>query len=139
MHIDSLSMFSNSQKLTGASADSSVLDIGKAGISEGVGYIFVRAETALTGLATVKLAGSADGTTFSDILTYAFTDLTEGGGINIPLPQGLPRYLKLVYAAGTGESAGTMSGTVSAGITLRPESPRGKRIGDYEANPNFAV
>ena len=48
------------------------------------------------------------------------------------LPQGLPRYLKMVYA-GT-----SMSGKVSAGFTLRVDSPRGKRIGDYEANPNFA-
>ena len=132
MHIDALSMFSKSQTLSGASADSTVLDIAKAGISEGVGYIFVRAETELVGLSKVTLKGSADNSTFAEIVSYPFTDLTVGGGINMPIPQGLPRYLKLVY---TGTS---MSGKVNAGVTLRAESPRGKRIGDYEANPNFA-
>ena len=141
MLVDFLSMFSSSQELSGASTDSEVLDIKKAGISEGVGYIYVRAEGALTGLGTVTLAGSTDNKTFADIVTYPFTDLTDGGGVNMPIPQGLPQYLKLVYkaAAGAEGAAGTMSGKVTAGVTLRPESPRGKRIGDFAANPNHAV
>ena len=73
---------------------------------------------------------------YADIVTFPVTDLTIGGGVNIPVPQGLPRYLKLVYKAA---ASSTLSGTVSAGFTLQVDSPRGKRIGDYEANPNFAV
>lgn len=139
MRVDYLSMFSKSQVLSAASADSDVLDIQKAGISEGVGYIFVRNETAVTGLATVSLQGSDDNgedDDYADIVTSPVTDLTIGGGVNIPVPQGLPRYLKLVYKAA---ASSTLSGTVSAGFTLQVDSPRGKRIGDYEANPNFAV
>lgn len=139
MRVDYLSMFSKSQVLSGASTDSDVLDIQKAGISEGVGYIFVRNETAVTGLATVSLQGSDDNgedDDYADIVTFPVTDLTIGGGVNIPVPQGLPRYLKLVYKAA---ASSTLSGTVSAGFTLQVDSPRGKRIGDYEANPNFAV
>lgn len=139
MRVDYLSMFSKSQVLSAASADSDVLDIQKAGISEGVGYIFVRNETAVTGLATVNLQGSDDNgedDDYADIVTSPVTDLTIGGGVNIPVPQGLPRYLKLVYKAA---ASSTLSGTVSAGFTLQVDSPRGKRIGDYEANPNFAV
>ena len=139
MRVDYLSMFSKSQVLSAASADSDVLDIQKAGISEGVGYIFVRNETAVTGLATVRLQGSDDNgedDDYADIVPFPVTDLTIGGGVNIPVPQGLPRYLKLVYKAA---ASSTLSGTVSAGFTLQVDSPRGKRIGDYEANPNFAV
>ena len=139
MRVDYLSMFSKSQVLSAASADSDVLDIQKAGISEGVGYIFVRNETAVTGLATVSLQGSDDNgedDDYADIVTFPVTDLTIGGGVNIPVPQGLPGYLKLVYKAA---ASSTLSGTVSAGFTLQVDSPRGKRIGDYEANPNFAV
>ena len=139
MRVDYLSMFSKSQALSSTSADSSVLDIQKAGISEGVGYIFVRNETAVTNLATVTLQGSDDNgedDDWADIVTYPVTDLTIGGGVNIAVPQGLPRYLKLVYKA---SASAAMTGTVSAGFTLQVDSPRGKRIGDYEANPNFAV
>jgi hypothetical protein len=133
MHVDFLTMYANELTLSGASKDSKVLDIGKAGISEGVGYIYVRNVGAVTGLSSVALQGSSDNSTFTEILSYKLTDLTDGGGINIPIPQGLPQYTKLVFA-GT-----SMSGKVSAGVTLRPDSPRGKRIGDYEANPNYAA
>ncbi len=133
MHVDYLSMYADELTLSGTSKDSSVLDISKAGISEGVGYIYVRNVGAVTGLDSVTLSGSADNTTFADVLTYKVTDLTDGGGINIPIPQGLPQYTKLVFK-GTG-----LAGKVSAGVTLRPESVRGKRIGDYAANPNYAV
>ncbi len=133
MHVDYLSMYANELTLSGTSKDSTVLDISKAGISEGVGYIYVRNVGAVTGLTSVTLAGSADNSTFADVLSYTVTDLTDGGGINIPIPQGLPQYTKLTFK-GT-----SMSGKVNAGVTLRLDSPRGKRIGDYEANPNYAV
>lgn len=139
MRVDHLSMFSKSQVLSGASADSEVLDIKKAGIAEGIGYIFVRNETAVTNLATVTLQGADDNgedDDWADIVTYPVTDLTIGGGVNIAVPQGLPQYLKLVYKA---TSSATLSGTVNAGFTLQVDSPRGKRIGDYEANANFAA
>ena len=44
----------------------------------------------------------------------------------------------LALFAERGYAGTSMSGKVSAGFTLRVDSPRGKRIGDYEANPNFA-
>ena len=133
MLVDFLSMFSNEQTLSGASVDSTkTIDLEKAGLSENGGWIYVRNVGAVTGLATVTLKGSDNNSTFANLVTVPVTDLTDGGGVNLPLPQGLPRYLKMVYA-GT-----SMSGKVSAGFTLRVDSPRGKRIGDYEANPNFA-
>jgi hypothetical protein len=132
MHVDFLTMYANELAISGASKDSKVIDIGKAGISEGVGYIYVRNVGAVTGLDKVTLSGSSDNSEFTEVLSYKLTDLTDGGGINIPIPQGLPRYTKLVF---TGTS---MSGKVSAGVTLCAGSPRGKRIGDYEANPNYA-
>lgn len=132
MIVDFLSMFSAEQTLSGTSVDSAkTLDIKKAGISNGGGYIYVRNVGAVTGLATVTLAGD-NGAGFKDMLTAAVTDLTDGGGINIKIPQGCPQKLKLVYK-GTG-----MAGKVNAGITLQVDSPRGKRIGDFEANPNHA-
>ena len=133
MLVDFLSMFSNEQTLSGASVDSTkTIDLKKAGLSENGGWIYVRNVGAVTGLSTVTLKGSDNNSTFANLVTVSVTDLTDGGGVNLPLPQGLPRYLKMVYA-GT-----SMSGKVSAGFTLRVDSPRGKRIGDYEANPNFA-
>lgn len=132
MIVDFLSMFSAEQTLTGTKADSTkTLDIKKAGISNEGGYIYVRNVGAVTGLQTVTLAGD-DGSGFKDMLTATVTDLTDGGGVNIKIPQGCPQKLKLVYQ-GT-----SMSGKVNAGITLQIDSPRGKRIGDYEANPNHA-
>lgn len=134
MVIDYLSMFSAEQTLSGASADSTkTLDIKKAGLSEDAGWVYVRNVGAVTGLSTVTLSGSTDGSSFKDVLTVPVTDLTDGGGVNIKLPQACPQYMKLVFK-GT-----SMSGKVNAGITLRVDSPRGKRIGDYEANPNYAV
>ena len=133
MLVDFLSMFSNEQTLSGASVDSTkTIDLKKAGLSENGGWIYVRNVGAVTGLSTVTLKGSDNNSTFANLVTVPVTDLTDGVGVNLPLPQGLPRYLKMVYA-GT-----SMSGKVSAGFTLRVDSPRGKRIGDYEANPNFA-
>ena len=133
MLVDFLSMFSNEQTLSGASVDSTkTIDLKKAGLSENGGWIYVRNVGAVTGLSTVTLKGSDNNSTFANLVTVPVTDLTDGGGVNLPLPQGLPRYLKMVYA-GT-----SMSGKVSAGFTLRVDSPQGKRIGDYEANPNFA-
>ena len=135
MVVDFLNLFSSEQVLSDSGADSTnTLDIGKAGLNEGQAYVFVRGLTALTGLTSVTLKGSADNTTYAEILTVKPTDLTIGGGCQFPLPQGLPRYLKLTYA-GTSMS----SVKVDAGITMHPDSPRGKRIGDYEANPNYAV
>lgn len=132
MIVDFLSMFSAEQTLTGASADSTkTLDIKKAGISNEGGYIYVRNVGAVTGLQTVTLAGTDD-SSFKDIITATVTDLTDGGGVNIKIPQGCPQKLKLVY------KGSSMSGKVNAGITLQIDSPRGKRIGDYEANPNHA-
>ena len=133
MLVDFLSMFSNEQTLSGASTDSTkTIDLKKAGISENGGWIYVRNVGAVTGLTSVTLKGSEDKSTFANVVTVPAADLTDGGGVNIPLPQGLPRYLKLAYAGAS------MTGKVSAGFTLRVDSPRGKRIGDYEANPNFA-
>lgn len=133
MLVDYLSMFSDAQAISSTSTDSAkTLDLKKAGISEVGGWIYVRNVGAVTGLKSVTLKGSANGSTFADVMKVPVTDLTDGGGINIPLPQGLPQYLKLVY------EGSSMSGKVSAGFTLAVESPRGKRIGNYEANPNFA-
>lgn len=132
MHVDFLSMYADEQQLSGQSDSEKTLDISKAGVSEGVGYIYVRCVGACSGLTGVTLQGSDDGSTFTDVMTVMITDTTDGGGVNFAIPQGLPQYTKLVFN-------GSPSGKVSAGITLRPDSPRGARIGDYDANPNYAV
>lgn len=106
MRLDTQSLFSDTQKLSGASATgTNVLDIGKAGVAEH--ELFV------------------------DVASAAVTDTTAGAGVNIRLPQACPRYLKAVYNAAT---SGTLKGNVTCGITLQAPSPRGARISDFAAN-----
>lgn len=129
MRLDVQTMFSDAQTLTGTSADSEkTIDIGAAGIAEAEAFVVVRFVTDAHGCTGVALKGSDDNTTFTDLVATAVSDDTEGGGVNIRIPQGCPRYLKLVYT-GT-----TLVGKVTAGVTLQAPSPRGKRIGDYKAN-----
>lgn len=128
MRLDNQSLFSDAQALSGASADSTnTLDIGKAGIAENEAFVVVRFD-GTHGCTAVDLQGSEDNSSFASLVKTTVSDTTEGAGVNIRLPQGCPRYLKLVYT-GT-----TLGGTVTAGVTLQTPSPRGKRIGDYEAN-----
>lgn len=129
MRFDATTMFSDEQALSGATADSKVLDLGAAGLAETHMFVAVRNIGPVTGLASVALKGSSDGTTWKTINSVEVTDLTDGGGATLVMPQGCPSQLKLVY---TGSS---MSGKVTAGFTLQAPSPRGKRIGDYEMNP----
>lgn len=129
MRFDVTTMFSEEQTLSGASTDSKVLDMGAAGLAETHLFVAVRNIGPVTGLASVALKGSSDGSTWKTINSVEVTDLTDGGGASLVLPQGCPSQLKLVY---TGTS---MSGKVTAGITLQAPSPRGKRIGDYAMNP----
>ena len=129
MLLDTQSMFSDAQTISGASADSTkALDIKGAGIAEAEAFVAVRFDTATHGCTKVSLKGCEDNSTWKDIVAVDVTDTTEGAGVNIRLPQGCPRYLKLVY---TGAS---MKGKVTAGVTLRAPSPRGKRLGDFAAN-----
>lgn len=128
MRLDTQSMFSDAQALSGTTVTSSVLDIDAAGIAEAEAYIVVRFDKASHGCTAVELQGSADKSTYVTYGKMSVTDTTEGAGVNFRIPQGLPQYLKLVY---TGTS---MAGNVTAGVTLQAPSPRGKRIGDYAAN-----
>lgn len=128
MRLDKQSMFSDGQTISGTSTESSVLDIAAAGIAEAEAYIVARFDTATHGCSAVELKGSDDNSTFVTYGKMAISDTTAGAGANFRVPQGLPRYLKLVY---TGTA---MTGKVTAGFTLQAPSPRGKRIGDYAAN-----
>lgn len=130
MRLDTSVMFSDEQTLSGASADSTnTIDMGAAGIAETQCFVVVRNIGAVTGLASVALKGTTDDTTWKTVVSADVTDLTDGGGVALRVPQGCPSKVKLVY---TGTS---MSGKVTAGFTLQTPSPRGKRIGDYAANP----
>ena len=74
------------------------------------------------------LTGSGLTVGICSVAKTTVSDTTDGAGVSIRLPQGCPRYLKLVYT-GT-----TLGGKATAGITLQTPSPRGKRLGDYAAN-----
>ena len=127
MRLDKQCMFSDAQALSSTSTDSDVIDIGTAGIAECEAFVVVRF-VGTHGCTAVDLQGSADKSSYASVVKTAVSDTTDGAGVNIRLPQGCPRYLKLVYT-GT-----TLGGTVTAGVTLQAPSPRGKRIGDYQAN-----
>lgn len=130
MRLDVTSLFSDAQVLSGASLDSAnVLDIGKAGIAETQFFVVVRFLTEAAGVTSISLMGSDDESEWHNVVSADVTDLTEGGGVALRVPQGCPQFLKLVY------KGSSMSGTVTAGFTLQTPSPRGKRIGDYEHNP----
>lgn len=132
MRLDTQSLFSDTQKLSGASATgTNVLDIGKAGVAEHELFVVARFDTDTHGCVKVTIQGSVDGTTFVDVASAAVTDTTAGAGVNIRLPQACPRYLNAVYNAAT---SGTLKGNVTCGITLQAPSPRGARISDFAAN-----
>lgn len=128
MRLDTQCMFSDAQSLSGTSANSTnTLDLQGAGIAENEAFVVVRFAGS-HGCTAVDLQGSEDNSEFASVVKTAVSDTTEGAGVSIRLPQGCPRYLKLVYT-GT-----TLGGTVTAGVTLQTPSPRGKRLGDYAAN-----
>lgn len=128
MRLDALSMFSDEQAITGTSVDSTkTLDILGAGVSEVEFFLMARFTDEAHGCKKVALMGSDDKSTFTEVTSQGVTDNTEGAGVTMRLPQGCPRYLKVVY---TGTS---MKGKVTCGLTLCAPSPRGKRIGDFQA------
>lgn len=128
MRLDTQTMFSDKQELTGSSlVGAKVIDNSFNGFAEAECFVAVRAQTALVGLTSVELQGSANNSEWAVLTSAAVKDLTEGAGVNMRVPQGCPRYLRLVY------KGASMSGTVTAGVTLCAGSPRGARIGDYEA------
>lgn len=128
MRLDSLATFFDAKALSGAQVASTAMDIGAAGIAEAEAYVVARFDTDAHGATEVVLQGSADNATFKTVTAQAVTDTTAGAGVNLRLPQGCPRYLKLVV------NGASMKGAVNAGITLAAPSPRGHRIGDYAAN-----
>lgn len=128
MRLDMQSMFFDAATLSNTSVASTAKDIKAAGIAEAEAFVVVRFDTATHGATKVELQGSADNTTYAVLNAMAVSDTTAGAGVNLRIPQGCPRYLKLVV---TGAS---MTGKVTAGVTLQAPSPRGKRIGDYAAN-----
>ena len=128
MRLDMQSMFFDAAAMSGTSLASTAMDINAAGIAEAEAFIVARFDADTHGATKVELQGSADNSTYTVLNAMAVTDTTAGAGVNLRIPQGCPRYLKLVV---TGAS---MKGNVTAGVTLQAPSPRGKRIGDYAAN-----
>jgi hypothetical protein len=129
MRLDLQSMFSDGQTLSGTSVTSTkTLDIGKAGFVESTAFVVAHMDTASHGVTSVALQGSADGETFANVVEQAVTDTVAGTQVNIRVPQGCPRYLKLVY------KGASMQGKVTAGVTLQAPSPRGHRVVDVEMN-----
>ena len=128
MRLDTQCMFSDAQSLSSTSTTSTnTLDLQGAGIAENEAFVVVRFE-GTHGCTAVDLQGSENNSDFASVVKTAVSDTTDGAGVSIRLPQGCPRYLKLVYT-GT-----TLGGKATAGITLQTPSPRGKRLGDYAAN-----
>lgn len=132
MRLDALSLFSDAQALSGASANgANVLDLGTAGVAEGELFVVARFDTEAHNCAKVTIQGSEDNKTFTDVAAVAVSDTTAGSGVSLRLPQGCPRYLRAVYAAA---ASATLKGNVTCGLTLQAPSPRGARIGDHTAN-----
>ena len=128
MRLDTLSMFFDAKALSGTAVSSSVMDVAGAGIAEAEAFVVANFDTDTHGATEVVLQGSEDNATFKTVAARAVTDTTAGAGVNLRIPQGCPRYLKLVV------NGASMKGNVTAGVTLQAPSPRGKRIGDYAAN-----
>lgn len=64
-----------------------------------------------TGSITVSLKTSANGSTWNDVWTSGAMTARTGRLVNIPLPHGLKRYIKLAYTL-----TGVTSVTVTAGV-----------------------
>lgn len=122
MRFDSNLMFSDGQAISGASGTSTkTLDLNKAGVSEGELYVILSVSGSALPSSITVLGGSTSTAVTSTVAAAYGTDTA------IKLPQGCPRYLKLSFA-GT-----SMDCKVTAGISLCASSPKGKRIGNYEA------
>lgn len=128
MRFDMQSLYFDAKAMSGTAVTSDVVDAKGAVMAEQTAYVAVRFSNATHGATSVELQGSADNSTYVVIGSAAVTDTTEGAGVNIPVPQGCPRYTKLVV------KGASMAGTVTAGVTLAAPSPRGKRVGDFAAN-----
>ena len=128
MRLDMQAMYFDAKAMSGTAVTSSVVDAQAAVMAEQTAYVAVRFSNDTHGATSVELQGSADNATFVVIGSAAVTDTTAGAGVNIPVPQGCPRYTKLVV------KGASMAGTVTAGLTLAAPSPRGHRIGDFAAN-----
>lgn len=128
MRLDTLSMFFDAVAISGTQKASSVLDIAGAGIAEAEAFVVARFDADTHGATEVVLQGSEDNATFKTVAAMAVNDTAAGAGVNIRVPQGCPRYLKLVV------NGASMKGNVTAGFTTAAPSPRGKRIGDFAAN-----
>ena len=128
MRLDKQAMFFDAKALSGTTVNSDVIDAKGAVMAELTAYAVARFSNDTHGVTSVELQGSADNSTFVVIGAHAVTDTTAGAGVNIPVPQGCPQYLKLVV------KGASMAGTVTGGITLAAQSPRGFRIGDFAAN-----
>ena len=128
MRLDHQAMFFDGKALSGTTVNSDVIDAKGAVMAELTAYAVARFSNDTHGVTSVELQGSADNSTFVAIGAHAVTDTTAGAGVNIPVPQGCPQYLRLVV------KGASMAGTVTGGITLAAPSPRGFRIGDFAAN-----
>jgi hypothetical protein len=128
MRLDQQAMFFDAKALSGATVTSDALDVKGAVMAELTAYAVARFSNDTHGVTSVELQGSADGSAYVVIGAHAVTDTTAGAGVNIPVPQGCPKYLKMVV------KGASMAGTVTGGITLAAPSPRGHRIGDFAAN-----
>lgn len=127
MRFDENLMFSAAQTLSGASADSTnIVDLGTAGIAEGPAYVVATVGTKSVSNLAVSLQTSDDNSTYKEVASRAAATGDVGDTIVLAIPPGCGRYLKLVY---TGTS---MTGTISAGITLAAQSPKG--LEQYAAN-----
>jgi len=128
MRLDMQAMFFDAKALSGTTVTSDALDVKGAVMAELTAYAVARFSNDTHGVTSVELQGSTDGSAYVVIGAHAVTDTTAGAGVNIPVPQGCPKYLKMVV------KGASMAGTVTGGITLAAPSPRGARIGDFAAN-----
>jgi hypothetical protein len=110
-------LFSNAQAFTVATtvgaagaASTNQIDLGAAGMGEGVAVKGVINVTALTGTLTVTIGSKATtGPVYTDA-PVTLTTISSTGQVHFTLPQSCLRYVKLFYAT-------TTSATVTAWLT----------------------
>ena len=132
MRFDSLSMFCDAQAFTGSGKDGDkIVDLGKNGLGNPPHcYVTILVSEAFSGAATITLKGSDDKSAWKDILStgsMAKEALVAGTIINLPVPFGHPRYLKLNV-----EGTSLTAGTITAGIQLAPQTPIEKTVFESE-------
>ena len=135
MLIDNTLVLDNRAALTATRQSTNIIDLGAnrdIGIGDNDLYVVVKATTALVGpsnaTVAVEFQTSADGVTFSTILTSAPVSpavFNAQGALRIEVPAGVQRFIALEYDVANGPlTAGTVFATITTGRDANVYLPR---------------